>query len=632
MVRSIGSLWRKETKRGWRILLGLVVLAIAGSSTFLITWRRAAEESLRRADTGSPYKNTRLGVKYVGDAACARCHSEIAETFRRHPMGRSLVPVTAAHMRVDEAGDRLLFEAHGLQYSVGNRDGHLIHKETRRDANGRIIARNEAEVRCAVGSGTRGVGYLVERDGFLFQSPISWYTQARQWDLAPGYSESQGHFDRPITSSCLYCHANRVEPVPGTVNRFRPPIFRGHAIGCERCHGPGELHIAHAAAGGDIDLTIVNPARLEPSLREAVCQQCHLNGEWRVVRLDRREEDFRPGLPFYRFWTVLEWVGNGAEDRVVGQFEQMRESRCYLASGGRLECISCHDPHRIPEPEEKGDYFRGRCLECHADRGCSLPASTRLGRSPKDECVTCHMPRRGADVIHVAATNHRIPRRPDEGARPPIRAADPRRGQRPIANFHDNLLDDRERADAERDVGVGLSRSGREGATMALPLLEAALTARSGDAIAWEAKGFALGLLGRGKEALAAFRKALTIEPDRETTLTGAAYAAAQSGQPEAAIEYWRRAIAINPWRSEYHTDLALLCYRTRDWRAAAEACRATLRLNAANVELRKLLVRCEVRLGNSQAARHEFETLLGFELPDRKELLREFAPLVRPR
>ena len=42
---------------------------------------------------------------------------------------------------------------------------------------------------------------------------------------------------------CLFCHCNAVEPVADTLNRYRPPLFRGHAIGCERCHGPGELHV-----------------------------------------------------------------------------------------------------------------------------------------------------------------------------------------------------------------------------------------------------------------------------------------------------------------------------------------------------------------------------------------------------
>ena len=33
------------------------------------------------------------GSRYVGDAACVRCHREIAEAYRSHPMGRSLAPI-----------------------------------------------------------------------------------------------------------------------------------------------------------------------------------------------------------------------------------------------------------------------------------------------------------------------------------------------------------------------------------------------------------------------------------------------------------------------------------------------------------------------------------------------------------
>ena len=44
----------------------------------------------------TPWKNTQPHVQYVGDAACVRCHAEIADTFRRHPMGRSLGSVAAA--------------------------------------------------------------------------------------------------------------------------------------------------------------------------------------------------------------------------------------------------------------------------------------------------------------------------------------------------------------------------------------------------------------------------------------------------------------------------------------------------------------------------------------------------------
>ena len=41
----------------------------------------------------SPWENARPGVKYMGDAACTRCHADIAETFGPDPMGRSLGPL-----------------------------------------------------------------------------------------------------------------------------------------------------------------------------------------------------------------------------------------------------------------------------------------------------------------------------------------------------------------------------------------------------------------------------------------------------------------------------------------------------------------------------------------------------------
>ncbi len=614
------------TSRSRRILfLAAILAAVLGSATAFVSWRNTPGVSLHPVDTGSPYENTRLEVKYVGDAACTRCHAEIAETYSRHPMGRSLAPIASEK---DDRGGPVRFEALGFEYSIENRDGHVIHREARRDASGRLIAQNEAEVRFAMGSGRQGVAYLIERDGFLFQSPISWYCAARRWGLSPGYEKANVHFDRPVQEDCLYCHANRAQPVAGTVNRYRSPIFQGHAIGCERCHGPGELHVKRPRVVDGRDTTIVNPAALEPSLRDAVCQQCHLIGHQRVVRLDRRAEEYRPGLPFYRFWTVVESAKGPAEDRFVGQVEQMHESRCFRASAGRLGCISCHDPHRLPAPEETVAYYRDRCLECHAERGCRLPAEVRLVRSRDDDCAGCHMPRsRSSDIIHAATTNHRILRHADRPDRSSIATGEQHDNPRPVVSFHHDLMTELERAAVERDIGVALCRDGPAAATVALPLLEAALAARPDDVTAWESRGFALAQLGRVEEALAAFRKALEQEPDRESALTRAAYAAAR-GHLQEAIADWRRDIALNPWRSDYRAALAFLYFQARDWAAAARACQETLRLNPANLEVRKLLVRCDLRLQDLEAVRREFQTLLGFNPPDRDELIRWFTPL----
>ncbi len=57
-----------------------------------------------------------------------------------------------------------------------------------------MLVQVEGEVAYAVGSGARSITYLVERDGRLFESPITWYTQKQQWDLSPGYEKIRPAF------------------------------------------------------------------------------------------------------------------------------------------------------------------------------------------------------------------------------------------------------------------------------------------------------------------------------------------------------------------------------------------------------------------------------------------------------
>jgi Flp pilus assembly protein TadD len=533
-------------------------------------------------------------------------------------MGRSLVPIAEAPAAGGEdrgggADAPPRFEAQGLQYAVEHRGGRVFHTETRRDDLGRIIARNEAEVQYVLGSGRQALAYLIDRDGFLFESPITWYVRKRRWDLSPGYEKHNVHFDRPIQPECLYCHANRVEPVEGTINRYERPVFRGHAIGCERCHGPGALHVARPQAVAGRDVTIVNPADLEPVLREAVCEQCHLLGDRRVVRAGRRNEDYRPGLPFHRYWSALVQPAGQSPSRFVGQVEQMHASRCYVASRGRLGCISCHDPHQLPAAAERVAFYRERCLECHGDRGCSLPADVRRTKRPGDDCAGCHMPRSSGSATnpHVATSDHRIPRLGNASDRRPAGAGGAPGDDRPLVNFHEAWMDAAERAEAERDLGVAICSEGPDAAEVAVPLLEGAVAARPDDLPARESLGYALGQLGRAEQGLAAFRAALARAPNRESALAGAAVLAAQAGRPAEAIASWRRAIAINPWRAHYRSELALQLFRRGDWRQAAEACREALRLNSADLAVQKLLIECELHLGEPRAARADFETLL---------------------
>lgn len=599
-----------------RLLLVSGVLTAIGCSVIWLGWRTVGVKNIRRSDPISPYLNTRPGVRYLGDAACAGCHADIAQTYRHHPMGRSLVPIS--ELKADDArngGSPPSFENHGLEYSVERRGGRVFHQETRRDSGGQIVTRHEEEIQFVLGSGRQGISYLVDRGGFLFESPINWYSRKKRWDLSPGFEVVNYHFDRPIRPGCLYCHANRARSVSGPINRYHTPIFEGHAIGCERCHGPGELHVSHPAVKGGVDMTIVNPADLEPSLRDAVCEQCHLIGDHRVLRAGRREEDFRPGLPFQRFWTVLVQPADRTtpDSRFVGQVEQMHESQCYKASQGRLGCISCHDPHQLPSAEQKVAYYRDRCLHCHDSHGCSLPAEIRLKRNQYDDCASCHMPRQtNFDIPHAASANHRIPRSADrdEPSASAKKSSNSTR-RRPVP-FHRDVVDARERTELGRDLGVALCRAGEEGARIALPLLESALAARSDDVAAWEAKALALSQLGRDDESLAAFQTALAREPDRESTVVGAAYQTVKMGRRRDAASFWRRAIAINPWRSDYHAERALNDFHDGHWSDAAAACRAALRLNPSWIEVRQRLVRCYLQLGDFDAAKREQAIVAG--------------------
>ena len=296
-----------------------------------------------------------------------------------------------------------------IEWSVETHDGRMIQRL--RGTDPKSTLQEKEEIRFLLGSGSRGQSALIDRDGLLVQSPISWFHDDKRWGVAPGYQYNL-NFDRPIRAACLFCHANRSLPVAGTVNRYREPIFEGFGIGCERCHGPGQLHVERQSRG-DVaegpDDTIVNPAKLAPALREAVCQQCHLTGAVRFGGAGRETYDFRPGLPLHDFWATFvhpeDLTGN---NKAVGQVEQMYASRCYNASQGKLGCISCHDPHVKPAEKEKAAYFRNRCLACHTTRSCSL--SERRRQKAQDDCVQCHMPRfASADIAHSSTTDHRIP-------------------------------------------------------------------------------------------------------------------------------------------------------------------------------------------------------------------------------
>ncbi len=635
----------------WRWALAAVAVVALAGAVFLVVHglRRPGPDAPPPAtDTpppadprlaySGPFRNVRPDVEAVGSAACADCHADIAGAYRRHPMGRSVAPVAEVlgATRYDEAAHNP-FEIRGTRFLL-RRDGQrLWYRESRPGPDGKPVYECDRELHYVVGSGTHGFAYLTDHDGYVFQAPVSWYTRKGIWDLSPSFPAT-ALAARPVPTPCLQCHADPVRPYADSLNRYHTPLFPGGAIGCERCHGPGELHTGPGGGHRDprtgADLTIVNPRHLTPALRDAVCEQCHLAGTARVLRRGRGPYDFRPGMPLEDFWSVLvRATESGHDARAVNHVEQMHVSACYRGGRGpgRMGCVSCHDPHEPVPAERRVAHYRQRCLQCHESRACSEPLPRRLARSKDDSCIDCHMPPYSAsDVVHAAATDHRIPRRP--GKAHPQSDRGPRSAV--LTHFYPARRDPTDR-DGARDLGIGLVQAAQAGKVPEGPALEQALRLLDGalihfpdDLDAWEARGTALFLLERPGPALTAFETVLARAPRREAALAGAAAAAQSLARADAARGYWRRAVAANPWFAAYRRNLAVLAAQANDWDEAGTQGQAWLRLDPADPEARMLAVTCLWRQGRRGQARAEFGRLEALRPPDLERFRRLFAGL----
>jgi hypothetical protein len=356
----------------------------------------------------TPYLNTGPDARPIGSAACAACHAEEHKSYALTAHSKALADVSPATEPPDGAFEHKLS---GRSYRVYRKGGELRHEELLRTAEGKEIARIDLPVRYRVGSGHFTRTYLVEVDGFLHESPITWYVSKGKWGMSPGYDAPQHWgFERAARLTCLACHAGRVEPTGESAHKM---TFREKAIGCENCHGPGsrhqEFHAAHKLATGERDFTIVHPGKLSRPLLESVCAACHLSTPAAAAVRGRGVAGSRPGLPLSDFRVHYDFDRGRDQMTVVGHVEQLRQSRCYEKSPG-LTCVSCHDPHARSKPADPVAFYRQKCLDCHADKPCSLPLEPRLKQNPADSCAACHMPKGDTDIPHVAFTHHRIGR------------------------------------------------------------------------------------------------------------------------------------------------------------------------------------------------------------------------------
>ena len=251
--------------------------------------------ALVHAET-TPHPNTAQGVNYIGDQRCRPCHLREFANYKRTGMGRSMsLPGEVPELQGSALPVTVKVDSPGRSYRVYRSGGKIFHEARAIDESARQIFSDTHEVTYAVGSGRTGRSYFVRRGEELFISPLSYYSSERRWDLSPGHETGQfRNFNRPAGELCVSCHSG-LRLVDGASNSFRLPAAGSLSIGCERCHGPGQIH-AGARDPQTARRSIVNPAKLPDALRDDVCNQCHLAGDARVVRPGQNVRRFQAGI------------------------------------------------------------------------------------------------------------------------------------------------------------------------------------------------------------------------------------------------------------------------------------------------------------------------------------------------
>jgi len=419
-----------------------------------------------------------------------------------------------------------------------------------------------------VGSGAVARSYLLQTDGFVYEAPVAYYTEAARWDLAPGYSRyGYPYLTRPVPATCLTCHASFLRLVAGTQNRFESPPFGEAGIACERCHGPGEDHIQNGGA-------IVNPAKLAPDRRDSVCSQCHLSGEVRVFRAGATWHSYHPGERLSDSVTAFVRAGATPGMTVTGHVEKLAQSACKRAAGDKLWCGTCHDPHTVPESSKRASWFRAKCESCHQ---CKESREARDRRA--NDCTACHMPKSPVtDAEHVVYTDHSIPRRP----RPPTKPAD----SFELVAFGGERTSDRDLALA---YGIAASRKPNPAAQK---LLETA-AAKSPDDV--EVLLYLAEIYRNNDQndrAIPLYERAIRLDPAQVSGSVGLGGIRFQMGDNAEAIRLWQDALAKNAGLELVRTNLAMTQWRTGDRRGAEATLRKAIELSPAFTPARELLER----------------------------------------
>ncbi len=205
------------------------------------------------------------------------------------------------------------------------------------------------------------------------------------------------NFKRPTGPLCDGCHSVNYNIKTKTVTEWN--------VGCERCHGPGSLHVSRPSRAN-----IINPARLNFVQANDTCIQCHSQGQPLKNPIEGKYYDwpvgFHMGGKLQDFWKLEEhklgestfmYFPDGTAHKNRMQGNDFVQSVMYTRG---IKCFSCHDVHGTGNEALLIKPASVMCLECHGPGTPNGPHTSTIEEhthhkpgSPGGECIACHMPK-----------------------------------------------------------------------------------------------------------------------------------------------------------------------------------------------------------------------------------------------
>jgi hypothetical protein len=322
-------------------------------------------------------RNVHAQSDQVRPDRCAKCHAQ-ALSQPSTAMGRALETGELCKVLIDHPH---LSATYGrYSYRIERKGDQSFYSVT--DG----VTTLAMPIRWALGaSSAMGQTYILEKDGELYESRMSWYRELNALgptlgggnSLPASLGEAAGrlmsHDDK---LRCFGCHATgAAEGTHLTLEKMTPGVQCGH------CHEATETHVAAMSrdkAKPAMPPGLAGLGALSAEQAANFCGRCH------------------------RTWAEIAVQGNFSIANIRFQPYRLTGSRCYDPDDARISCLGCHDPHT--EVSARPVDYDAKCMACH---GGGKAAAKHCPIS-KDRCVTCHMPKIELPGSHYKFSDHRI--------------------------------------------------------------------------------------------------------------------------------------------------------------------------------------------------------------------------------